>query len=218
MNLLLVEDDKLIGSGLLQAFEREGYTVTWLRDGGRARAIMTEQSFDLVVLDLGLPLVDGMELLAQWRRKGVVTPVLVLTARDTTEDKVQGLDEGADDFLTKPFELGELLARLRALVRRHSEGPILQHGDLRLDCEQMTATHGSEPLKLSRREFLLLRILLGRPGKVYTRAQLEAELYEDDHEVSSNAVEVHVHNLRRKVATDLIETVRGIGYRIGSEH
>lgn len=217
MDLLLVEDDNLIGSGLVRALEREGHAVTWLRDGGRARAIVAERSFDLIVLDLGLPLVDGIELLNQWRRRGVATPVLVLTARDTTEDKIRGLDEGADDFLTKPFDLGELLARLRALVRRHAEEPVIRHGELHLDSERMTAHRGGEALDLSRREFILLRTLLSRPGRVYSRAQLEAALYDDGREVSSNAVEVHVHNLRRKLEPGLIKTVRGVGYRIGGE-
>ena len=214
MNVLLVEDDNLIGSGLVRALEREGYEVTWCHDGGRARAMMPERSFDLVVLDLGLPLVDGIELLGHWRNNGVVTPVLILTARDTTDDKIQGLDVGADDFLTKPFDIGELLARLRALVRRHSDGPILHCRGLKLDCARKAAWYEGTPLQLSRREFILLRTLLERPGQVYSRAQLEAELYDDDREVSSNAVEVHVHNLRKKLRPDLIETVRGLGYRV----
>ena len=214
MDLLLVEDDRLIGSGLVRALEREGYDVTWCHDGPRARTLVAERSFDVIVLDLGLPLVDGIDLLTQWRKKGVVTPVLILTARDTTDDKIQGLDTGADDFLTKPFDVGELLARLRALIRRHSEGPILHCAGLTLDCEQLAAWHEGVPLKLSRREFILLRTLVKRPGKVYSRTQLEAELYDDDREVSSNAVEVHIHNLRRKLPADLIRTVRGVGYRI----
>lgn len=213
MQLLLVEDDQLIGAGLVPALERDGFEVTWCRDGARARTLPGTHRFDVIVLDLGLPHVDGMSLLAQWRRQGVVTPVLVLTARDTTNDKIKGLDEGADDFLTKPFDLGELQARLRALLRRHSEGPIIELGGLRLDCEQMAATLQGDPLDLSRREFILLRTLLSRPGKVYSRDQLEDALYDDGHEVSSNAIEVHVHNLRRKTGPGLIETVRGVGYR-----
>jgi two-component system response regulator QseB len=215
LELLLIEDDQLIGSGLVPALEREGYGVRWCRDGGQARALVGEFAFDIIVLDLGLPRLDGMDLLLQWRRRGIVTPVLVLTARDTPEDKIRGLDGGADDFLTKPFDIGELLARLRALLRRHADGPVVEHEGLRLDCERMSATFNSAPLELSRREFLLLRTLLSRPGKVYSRSQLEAALYDGEHEVSSNAIEVHVHNLRRKTGPGLIQTVRGVGYRAG---
>lgn len=213
LQLLLVEDDQLIGAGLVSALERDGFEIAWCRDGARARTLPCAQRFDVIVLDLGLPQIDGMDLLAQWRRQGVVAPVLILTARDTTGDKIKGLDEGADDFLTKPFDLGELQARLRALLRRHSEGPIIEFGELRLDCEQMTATWQGNPLDLSRREFILLRTLFSRPGKVHSRSQLEEALYDDEHEVSSNAIEVHVHNLRRKTGAGLIETVRGMGYR-----
>ena len=215
MELLLIEDDQLIGSGLVPALEREGYGVNWCRDGGRARALVAEQTFDVIVLDLGLPRIDGMDLLVQWRRRGIVTPVLVLTARDTPDDKIRGLDGGADDFLTKPFDVGELLARLRALRRRHDHGPMIEHAGLYLDCDRMRAEYHGEPLELSRREFLLLRTLLDRPGKVYSRGQLETALYDGEQEVSSNAVEVHVHNLRRKTGPELIRTVRGMGYRIG---
>lgn len=213
MRLLLVEDDSLIGSGLERALIREGYEVSWCRDGAQAQALIARGGFRLVVLDLGLPVTDGMRLLRRWRGRGIVTPVLILTARDTTDDKIRGLDDGADDFLTKPFDLSELLARLRALTRRHGETTRLEAGDLQLDRKRMEARYAGSDLALSRREFVLLWTLLAHPGHVYSRERLEEALYEDA-EVSSNAVEVHVHNLRRKIHGGVIQTVRGVGYKV----
>lgn len=212
--LLLVEDDRLIGDGVRQALEREGYAVSWYRDGGRARVVSPESGFDIAVLDLGLPGTDGLKILEQWRARGVAFPVLILTARDTLGDKISGLDLGGDDFLTKPFELDELLARLRALRRRHGSSRQIVHGELRVDPEDHQAYLAGDPLSLSQREFALLRVLIAHPGQIRTRAQLESAVFGDHHEVSSNAIEVHIHNLRRKLGHDRVQTVRGLGYRL----
>ena len=212
--LLLVEDDRLIGDGIRQALERDGYTVTWYRDGARARVVSPDSGFDICVLDLGLPTVDGLEILTGWRDRGVAFPVLILTARDTLKDKIAGFDLGGDDFLTKPFELEELLARLRALQRRHSGQRSITFGALRVDPEDRQAYLEGEPVTLSQREFELLRMLIEHPGQIRSRTQLELAVFGEDHDVSSNAIEVHIHNLRRKLGRNRVETVRGIGYRL----
>ncbi len=212
--LLLVEDDRLIGEGIRQALESEGYTVSWYRDGPRARVISPDSGFDICILDLGLPGIDGLDILKGWRSRGIAFPVLILTARDTLRDKISGLDLGGDDFLTKPFELEELLARLRALQRRHSSTRTISHGKLRVDPEDRQAYLDGEPLSLSLREFELLRMLIEYPGQIRSRSQLETAIFGEDHDVSSNAIEVHIHNLRRKLGHERVETVRGIGYRL----
>ena len=213
-HLLLVEDDKLIGDGVREALERAGYSVTWYRDGARARVVSPDSDFDIAILDLGLPGTDGLKVLEQWRARGVAFPVLILTARDTLRDKISGLDLGGDDFLTKPFEIDELLARLRALLRRHGGTRQIVHEGLRVDPGEREAYIDGEPLNLSQREFELLRVLIAHPGQTRTRAQLEAAVFGDNHEVSSNAIEVHVHNLRRKLGPNRVQTVRGMGYRL----
>ena len=216
MDLLLVEDDRLLGDGLSTALIREGYSVRWCQSASRARLAVREQAPSIMVLDLGLPGEDGLSLLKYWRKEGLTCPVLILTARDTTDDKVTGLDTGADDFLTKPFELGELCARLRALQRRHttSDAQQLSLGRVIIDHERLIASIDGKPADLTRLEFALLSTLASRPGHVFSRQTLEEALYEMDDSVSSNTLEVYIHNLRRKLHPECIRTVRGIGYAL----
>jgi len=217
MRVLLVEDDTMIGESLREALRRQGMAADWVRDGRAADAALSTERFDAVLLDLGLPRRGGLEVLAALRARGDATPVLVLTARDTLADKVRGLDTGADDYLVKPFELDELLARLRALVRRgHGRpSPLLEVGDLRLDPATREVSRGGRPVLLSAREFALLQALLERPGAIVSRAQLEDRLYGWGEEIESNAISVYMHQLRRKLGDDLLHTVRGLGYYAG---
>lgn len=216
MRILLVEDDELLGDGLCTALQRDGHAVDWLRDGEHARqAASGEEAWDLVLLDLGLPRRDGMDVLRVLRRRSDV-PVLILTARDRIEDRVEGLDAGADDYLVKPFEIAELKARLRAVSRR-SQGRAtaeLRHGDLVLLPEAQEASWRGNRVELTRREFALLSALVENAGRVLPRERLEQALYGWNEDVESNALEVHVHNLRRKLATGFIRTVRGVGYAV----
>ena len=214
MKLLLAEDNTALGEGMQTALEREHYVVDWLQDGERALSAALHQPYDLIVLDIGLPGRSGLEILRQLRARKIDTPTLILTARDTVEDKVQGLDAGADDFLTKPFELAELLARLRALQRRalHQQSHCIEHGEVVLDTREHRASYRGQEVSLSRREYTLLRTFLEKPGKVYGREQLESLTYSRDEDISSNAIEVHIHNLRKKFYPELIRTVRGAGY------
>ncbi len=216
MRLLLVEDDEPLGSGIRDALERNRYLVEWLRDGALGLEALRSGTFDLAVLDLGLPRLDGMEVLRKAREAGVHTPVLVLSARDTTTQRIGGLDAGADDYMVKPFDVDELLARLRVIERRH-RGAVdnrLGHGELEIDTAAMAVRLRGQPVVLQRREFLLLRKLLDHAGQVMNRQQLEESIYGWDRDVESNALEVHVHNLRRKLYPGLIRTVRGVGYVI----
>ncbi|MBI2379167.1 MAG: response regulator transcription factor [Gammaproteobacteria bacterium] len=216
MHILLVEDDPLLGDGIRTALRRAGDSVDWLEDGKAALQALLTEPFDVVVLDLGLPRMDGLDVLRQARAKNVVCPILILTARDATRDRVAGLDAGADDYLTKPFELDELQARLRALHRR-AQGraePELRHGELVLQVSAHTLSYQGRPVTLPRREFMVLQALLERAGRVLTREQLEQTLYGWGEDVESNAVEVHVHHLRKKLYPTLIRTVRGVGYTI----
>ncbi|MCE2978268.1 MAG: response regulator [bacterium] len=216
MRLLLVEDDEPLGSGIRDALERNRYLVEWLRDGALGLEALRSGNFDLAVLDLGLPRLDGMEVLRKAREAGVRTPVLVLSARDTTTQRIGGLDAGADDYMVKPFDVDELLARLRVIERRH-RGAVdnrLGHGELEIDTAAMVVRLRGQPVVLQRREFLLLRKLLDHAGQVMSRQQLEESIYGWDRDVESNALEVHVHNLRRKLYPGLIRTVRGVGYVI----
>jgi two-component system response regulator QseB len=218
MRLLLVEDDPMIGEAVVEALRGEGHAVDWARDGpGGARALGAGAPYALLLLDLGLPGRDGLQLLADLRRRGDRLPVLVMTARDTVADRIAGLDTGADDYLVKPFDLDELLARVRALLRRAAgrAEPQLAHGRLRLDPATHAAWLGEQPLQLSAREFALLQALLERPDAVLSRAQLEERLYGWDEPVGSNAVEVHIHHLRRKLGERAIRNVRGVGYTLG---
>lgn len=214
-DLLLVEDDRLLGDGLVTALSREGYAVRWARSASTARQAVREKAPALMVLDLGLPGEDGLSLLQYWRKEGLTCPVLILTARDTTDTKITGLDNGADDFVTKPFDLGELCARLRALQRRQPRSHDAQSlGRIKLDRERIIATVDGQPADLTRREFALLAALASRPGHVFSRQALEEALYNVEDNVSSNTLEVYIHNLRRKLYPECIRTVRGSGYAL----
>jgi two-component system response regulator QseB len=216
MRILLVEDDDLLGGGVRDALERSRYAVAWVSDGRQALAALRASAFDLVILDLGLPGVDGLEVLRNLRAGGGATPVLVLTARDTAPQRVAGLDAGADDYLVKPFDVDELLARVRALQRR-SRGAavnVIEHGPLRLDPVALSVTCEGRSVALQRREFMLLQKLLESPGQVLSRAQLEESVYGWEGGVESNSLDVHIHRLRRKLYPDVIRTVRGLGYVI----
>jgi len=220
MRILLVEDDRLLGEGVRLGLAQAGLAVAWAQDGEEARLALETETFDAVVLDLGLPKVDGLTVLRWLRERGMVVPVLILTAQDGIEDRVKGLDAGADDYLTKPFSLEELKARLRALLRRSkgSPDPILRHGRIALDVAGQTVTLDGEPVELSARELATLAQLLANAGRVMSRGQLEEKLYGWGDEVESNAVEVFVHRLRKKLYPELIQTVRGVGYLIPREN
>jgi two-component system response regulator QseB len=217
VRVLLVEDDELLGAGIEDALTRARYAVEWVRSGPLALAALEQQGFDAVVLDLGLPGMDGLEVLRRSRTAGSLTPVLILSARDSVVQRVAGLDAGADDYLVKPFGVDELLARVRVLQRRARGGAsnVLEHGRLRLDPAALSVTHDGRPVALQRREFMLLQKLLAAPGQVLTRGQLEEALYGWDGSVESNALDVHVHNLRKKLYPEVIRTVRGVGYIAG---
>ena len=214
MRILLAEDDTLLGDGLRAGLRQAGFQVDWVRDGLAAERELRAQTYAAAVLDLGLPGMDGMDVLASVRRAGVTLPVLVLTARDAVPDRIRGLDTGADDYVVKPVDLDELAARLRALVRRAAGQPqeLLQAGGLQLDPAARTVQRDGEPVLLSTREFDLLQALMLNAGRVLSREQLEQHLYSWGREVESNAVEVHIHHLRKKLGADCIQTVRGVGY------
>lgn len=216
MRILLVEDDNSLGDGIRAGLRQSGYTVDWCRDGRAAQLALDAEPYALMVLDLGLPQLSGLDLLKWLRRKGGEVPVLILTARDTVADRVKGLDSGADDYLVKPFDLEELAARIRALLRRHGgrAAPVICHGNLTLDPAAHTVTFDGQPADLSPREFAILQALLENAGHVLSRERLEQSLYGWDEEVESNTVEVHIHHLRRKLDAGLIRTVRGVGYVI----
>lgn len=214
MRILLAEDDDLLGSGLRAGLAQHGFAVDWVRDGVAAERELLTGNFQAAVLDLGLPRQDGMDTLRAVRAQQNRTPVLILTARDAIDARIHGLDGGADDYIVKPVDLGELAARLRALIRRaHGEPSAeLTLGNLRLDTAARQVWQGDELVDLSGREFNLLQVFLLNADRVLTREQLEQQIYKWGSEVSSNAVEVHVHNLRRKLGPSVIETVRGVGY------
>lgn len=214
MRVLLVEDDALLGDGLRAGLRQRGFEVDWVRDGRAAERELRAEPYAAAVLDLGLPLMDGLDALASVRAAGVRTPVLVLTARDAVPDRVKGLDAGADDYIVKPIDLDELAARLRALVRRaHGQAQdTLACQGVVLDPAARTVTLDGEPVVLTAREFHLLHVLVLGAGRVLSREQLEQQLYGWGQEVDSNAVEVHVHHLRRKLRPGFVETVRGVGY------
>jgi two-component system OmpR family response regulator/two-component system response regulator QseB len=214
MRILLVEDDRLLGDGLAAGLTQAGYAVDWLRDGEAAVAALSAEHFAAVVLDLGLPKRDGLSVLQWLRGRHDATPVLILTARDQLEDKVRGLDLGADDYVLKPFDLDEIAARLRALVRRaHGRPePMLKLGEVELNPAARTVTRDGQAVELTPREFDLLHLLLENAERVLTRRTLEEQLYTWNDAVDSNALEVHIHHLRKKLGNELIRTVRGVGY------
>ncbi len=216
MRLLLVEDDAMIGEALRTGLRREGFAVDWVRDGDAADGVLRTEPFDLLLLDLGLPSRDGLQLLESLRARNEVLPVLIITARDAVSDRVQGLDAGADDYLVKPFDLDELAARIRALLRRKSGRtvPAIEHLGVSLDPATHRVTKDDREVTLSPKEFALLHLLMERPGHILSRTQIEERLYGWGEEVESNAVEVHIHGLRRKLGSDFIVNVRGVGYRI----
>jgi two-component system, OmpR family, response regulator QseB len=216
MRLLLVEDDEMIAETVLESMRREGYAIDWAQDGRAAELSLGNGVYDLVLLDLGLPMIDGFNLLNAYRRHGGAAPVIILTARDAVTDRIRGLDAGADDYLIKPFDLDELAARARALLRRRTgqKQPVYTHGDLALDPAAHEVKKSGVPIVLVPREFALLQALIEEPARVFTRAELEDKLYGWGEEVGSNTIEVHVHSLRRKIGVEQIVTVRGVGYRL----
>jgi DNA-binding response OmpR family regulator len=219
MRILLVEDDPMIGESIAEGLKSEGYAVDWVRDGKEADLSIDATAYSLVLLDLGLPRRDGIEVLKGLRERRVDVPVLVITARDTVSDRIKGLDAGADDYLVKPFDLDELSARVRALVRRAAgrAEPVIERGPLLINPATREVTWQGTAVALSAREYALLAALAERPGLVLSRAQLEEKLYGWNEAVGSNAVEVHIHNVRKKLGDGVINNVRGLGYTLASE-
>ncbi|HEX8957949.1 MAG TPA: response regulator [Burkholderiaceae bacterium] len=218
MRLLLVEDDAMIGQGLKKGLRQDSFSVDWVRDGAAAEAALDIAGYDLLLLDLGLPGKPGLDVLRTLRRKNNPIPVLILTARDAVAERVAGLDAGADDYLVKPFDFDELEARIRALLRRRAgrSESLIRHGDVTLNPATREVLLKDAPVNLSAREFSLLQALMDRPGAVLSRAQLEEKLYGWGEEVESNAIEVHIHGLRKKLGAGLIRNVRGVGYMVGA--
>lgn len=214
MKILVVEDDTLLRQGLQQALSQEQYSCDVAVNCAEADSLIKVSEYGLIILDLGLPDGDGMSLLKRWRQRGMVQPVLILTARDALDERVAGLDRGADDYMVKPFALAELLARVRALLRRDQKLASNQiiSGDLMLDLQQKTVTLAGVPVVLTRREFALLRRLVMQAGKLVSRERLQEDIYDWQDDIGSNALEVHIHHLRRKLGTTRIRTVRGEGY------
>jgi two-component system response regulator QseB len=219
MRLLLVEDDEMIGAAAREGLRQEGHAVDWVRDGVQAEAAAANGVYDLVLLDLGLPRRGGLAVLKTMRAKGDDVPVLIITARDAVSDRVAGLDAGADDYLVKPFDLDELAARVRAVLRRRAgrSSAVLRVGELEIDTAARRVRWKGREVQLSAREYALLEALADRPGAFLSRAQLEERLYGWDEEVASNAVEVHIHALRRKLDPALIRNVRGLGYSLAKD-
>lgn len=217
MKTLLVEDDPLLGQGVLDGLSYHDYRVEWAQNGSQALNFAKLSTFDVIVLDLGLPDIDGLSVLKQLRAQSIDTPILILTARDATEEKVAGLDLGADDYMVKPFDLPELMARLRALVRREGQKrtPTLKHGKIEINPSHHTVHLDNLEIALSRHEFSLLQYLMSRPDQVFSKQTLTDKLYSWDQDVGSNTVEVYVHHLRKKLGKDVIQTIRGVGYKLG---
>jgi two-component system, OmpR family, response regulator QseB len=216
MRVLLIEDDAMIGRAVAAGLQDAGYTVDWVRDGADAELALGHQLYELALLDLGLPRRDGLEILKSLRRSGSKLPVVIITARDAVVDRVTGLDHGADDYLVKPFDLDELLARARAVIRRREgrSSPEMSCGALTLDPVKRLVIFRGAPVELSAREFAVLEALMKEPGAVVSREKLEDAVYGWGEEVGSNSIEVHLHHLRRKLRPELIRNVRGVGYRI----
>ncbi len=219
MRILLIEDDPMIGKAVHHGLAAAGFAVDWVRDGRAAELALANGVYDLAVLDLGLPLKDGMTLLAAMRSRGQHMPVLIASARDTVPDRIAGLQAGADDYLLKPFDLDELVARVRALLRRTAGigAPTLKAGALELDPVRRTVLQGGAAVELSAKEFAVLEALMQRPGAVLSRSQLEESVYGWGEEVGSNAIEVHLHHLRKKLGAAAIRNVRGVGYRVAED-
>lgn len=218
MRLLLVEDDEILGDGLKAGLSMEGYAVDWVTDGKLADEALKMNPYELVVLDLNLPRMNGINILSELRKRKDNTPVLVLTAKDTVADRVLGLDSGADDFVVKPFDLAEICARLRALYRRYGDGggnlPVIEHKGVKLDPASHQVFYNDKLIELSQKEFEILSFLMNHIGQVSSRTRLEETLYAWNYEVESNTVEVHIHHLRKKLGSKLIRTIRGVGYII----
>jgi DNA-binding response OmpR family regulator len=219
VRVLLVEDDPILGNGIEVGLKQAGFAVDWAKDGREANLALAATEYELLVLDLGLPRVSGMDVLGALRGRGSDLPVLVLTARDTVNDRIAGLEAGADDYLIKPFDLAELIARIRALLRRaHGRTvSVIRYGDLSIEPDRLTVRRGDDAISLSARECAILIELLEHRGNALSRARLEESLYGWNEEIDSNAVEVHIHNLRKKLGNDLIKTLRGVGYLIQKE-
>lgn len=216
MRLLLVEDDLMIGAGVRKGLRQDGFSVDWVQDGRAVAAALGNAVYDMMLLDLGLPGKDGLQILKTVRQQGNRIPILILTARDAVSDRVHGLDAGADDYLVKPFDLDELGARIRALLRRHSgrAEPVIRIGELTLNPATREVLLQETPLSLSAREYALLEALADRPGVVFSLAQLEEKIYGWDEEIESNTIEVYIHALRKKLGSNFIKNVRGVGYMI----
>jgi two-component system, OmpR family, response regulator len=216
MRVLLIEDDKMIGAAVLQALKDAAYAADWVCDGDTAIEAARNETYDIALLDLGLPAVDGRTVLRRFRAEGRPLPVIILTARDSVDDRIEGLDLGADDYLVKPFEIRELLARMRAVIRRDGSGaaPILSNGQLELDPATRAARHLGKSAHLTAREFALLQALLMRPGTILSRSELERHIYGWHEEVESNAVEFLIHAVRRKLGAAAIRNVRGVGWMV----
>ncbi|HEX3950434.1 MAG TPA: response regulator transcription factor [Steroidobacteraceae bacterium] len=214
MRVLLIEDDAMIAQGLQTALRQGGFAVDWMQDGKSAGAALQGSAFDVVLLDLGLPDRDGIDVLRDLRRRRDATPVIILTARDEIQQRIAGLDAGADDYIVKPFDLDEVTARMRSVLRRAAGrgDPSIEYGELRLDPAARTVERNKIPVAVSAHEFAVLEALLQRPGAVLSRAQLEDRLYGWDEPIGSNAIEVYIHGLRRKLGSDAIRTLRGVGY------
>jgi DNA-binding response OmpR family regulator len=217
MRILIIEDNALVGTGLQSALRTSGFDVAWAKDGESALASLAQETFLAMVLDLGLPGISGMEVLQTVRKGGNNIPVLILTARDSAQDRVSGLNNGADDVLTKTTDIEELVARLRALIRRSGQDGTFTVGDLVLDMDAHTVTHKEVLLSLSKREYGILSLLIVNAGQIVTRKQLEQALYGVERLVESNSIEVHIHNLRAKITDLPLKTIRGVGYTINHE-
>lgn len=217
MRILLIEDDPLIGDGLKLGLTKSGFSIDWFHDGKSGYTALSSAEYDAVVLDLTLPQMDGLEILQQWRRENQNVPVLILTARDTLDERVSGLQRGADDYLCKPFALAEVAARLQALIRRRygQTNPVLEYGAVKLDTHLRQVSLNNQEVSLTSREYKLLELFLHNRERVLSRSTIEEKLYTWDDEVSSNALEVHIYNLRQKLGKQFIRTVHGVGYALG---
>ena len=220
MRILLIEDDNLIGEGLKLGLTKSGFNVDWFTDGKTGLTALSSAPYDAVVLDLTLPKMDGLDILQQWRKDNQDVPVLILTARDTLDERITGLQRGADDYLGKPFALGEVVARLQALIRRRygQSNPIIEHSLVKFDPHQRKVFLQDQEVNLTTREYNLLSLFMHNKDRVLTRSMIEEKLYTWDDEVSSNALEVHIHNLRQKLGKQFIRTVHGVGYALGKNN